>query len=357
MSEPSAAPANVLLIRRRYLGDIVLLNPAIRSLRQHWPDARITLLCDRGYAGGAALHGDLDEVLAFPDRVSDWWRLWRRLRHSRFTHVLDFDNRDKTAAIAWASRAPQRLTFARDHPKFPLRHRWVYTGLATIDREWHDSHHITEIYQTLVARLGVPMAVPPTRFRLRESEVAAMRRLVGGDPSTPKVVVHPGSRSQYRVWPPQRFAAVCDRLQEVLGVQIFLVGGRGEAATIEAIRAAAGTHLVAITQPLSVPELTALFAHVDVLLAHDSGPMHLAAGVGTPVVALYGSQNATIWRPVGAGHRLLQTALPCPCFPAGTTPTPCVKNDAYFSYCVRQLEVDEVYAAVEATLAQRSVQR
>jgi ADP-heptose:LPS heptosyltransferase len=77
--------------------------------------------------------------------------------------------------------------------------------------------------------------------------------------------------------------------------------------------------------------------------------MHVAASVGTPVVALFGSQNAAIWRPLGPRHTVLQTPLPCACLGAAA-PGPCVPSDSYRSYCVRQLEPDLVFAALRATL-------
>ena len=80
--------------------------------------------------------------------------------------------------------------------------------------------------------------------------------------------------------------------------------------------------------------------------------MHIAAAVGTPVVALFGSQNATIWRPLGEQHTVLQTSLPCACL-GPTTPQPCVKNNSYQSYCVRQLDVPTVFAAVRAALSRK----
>lgn len=350
---PSPAP-HVLIIRRRYLGDIVVLGSLIRNLRLHWPKARLTLLCDRAYAEAAALHPDLDLVRHFPPGARQWPAFLRQLRRDRYTHVLDIDNRDKTALFTLVTGAPVRLTLHRDHPKFPLRHGWVYTERIPITREWHDSHHITEIYHQILRPLGVPMRVHDSRLRLRDDELAAMRRLVGGgDRRLPKVVVHPGSRSRYRVWPADRFAAVCDRLQDDLGAQVFLVGGPGERPIVEAIRRHAATHLVAIDRSLSVSELAALFAQFDVLLAHDSGPMHVAAAAGTRVVALYGSQNATIWRPAGEGHVVLQTALPCPCFPPGVLPEPCRKEDSYFSFCVRHIDPETVFDAVASTLRDR----
>jgi heptosyltransferase III len=339
-----AAPS-LLIIRRRYLGDIILLSSLLRNLRQHWPQARLTLLCDQAYLGGTPLLGELNETLVFPRRATEWWGFLKRLRRARFTHVLDCDNRDKTALFTRVTGAPVRLTFNRDHPKFPFRHPWVYTDAVPMTREWYDSHHITEIYHTLLQPLGVPVAVTAPRFRLRADEVEAMRRMVGGERGR-QVAIHPGSRSPYRLWPAERFAAVADRLQDEWGAQVFLVGGRAERAFMDEIRQRASSHLVRVDRELSVPELAAFFAQFPVLLCHDSGPMHIAAGVGTKIVALYGSQNATVWRPIGDGHVTLQTELPCPCFPAGTLPSSCVREDSYFSYCVRRIDVETVLQAV-----------
>ena len=353
MAMVSASPPKLLVIRRRYLGDIVVLAPLLRNLRLHWPHARLHLLCDLAYAEAAALHPDLDQVLYFPRSAWEWPGFLRRLRRERFTHVLDIDNRDKTALFTLLSAAPERLTLQRDHPKFPLRHGWVYTRRIPISREWHDSHHITDIYHQFLPPLGVPIVVEHAPLRVDEAERARMQRLVGGASPRAKVVVHPGSRSAYRLWPAERFAAACDRLQDELDAQVFLVGGPGEQAIIRQIRERAMSHLVTIEERLSVAQLAALFAQFDVLLAHDSGPMHVAAGVGTRVVALYGSQNATIWRPVGDGHVVLQTELPCPCFPPGALPGPCQKHDSYFSYCVRQIDVQTVFDAVVRVLQSR----
>jgi len=107
--------------------------------------------------------------------------------------------------------------------------------------------------------------------------------------------------------------------------------------------------VIAIERTLPVGEFAALAAQFDVFLCHDSGPMHVVAAVGTPVVALFGSQNATIWRPLGDRHTVLQTPLPCACLGAAA-PTPCVKGDAYRSYCVRMLTEPQVFAAVAAQL-------
>jgi ADP-heptose:LPS heptosyltransferase len=352
-TDPAAAPApqanrvpRVLLIRRRYLGDIVLLGSVLRNLRLRWPSSWLAVLAERSYAGVLRLNPDVDAAFTFPRRPGEWLRFVRSLRRVGFTHVLDFDNTDKTALVTRLTGAPLRATFDRE--LIPFRYSWVYTHTAKIANAYYDSHHITETYLSLPAAVGVPITTREVRLVPSPPDIAAAQKIVprGGN----KVLVHPGTRSPFRIWPVERFADVCDRLQDTLGAQVFLTAGSGEQPLVEQIRARARTHLVTLPPPRDVARLAALLAQFDAFLCHDSGPMHVAAAVGTTVVALFGSQNATIWRPLGGRHVVLQTPLPCTCL-ATAERAECVPSDSYRSYCVRKIAADEVFAAVTRTLA------
>ena len=349
----SADAPHVLVIRRRYLGDIVLLGSVLRNLRLHWPAARITVLTEPAYAAVLALNPDVHTALIFPRALAGWPAFLAALRRARFTHVLDFDNTEKTALLTRFTGALIRVAFDRELIKF--RYPRFYTHSAKVANAFYDTHHITETYLRLLGPIGVPVATREVRLVPTKPDLAAITPLIGGPKAktghrSPKILLHPGSRSPFRIWPPERFAAVADRLQDELGAQVFLVAGPAEQALVEAIRGHAKSHLVALDRAFSVGQFAALLAEFDLLLCHDSGPMHVAAAVGPPVVALFSSQNATIWRPLGERHAVLQTALPCACFPAGELPQPCVKGDSYRSYCVRQTEVATVFAAARARL-------
>ena len=161
------------------------------------------------------------------------------------------------------------------------------------------------------------------------------------------VLVHPGSRSPARIWPAERFAAVCDRVQDELDAQVVLAGGPGDGPLLSEIRGLARSHVLLVDKAPSISGFAALAKSCSLLLCHDSGPMHVAAAVGTPVVALYGSQNPVLFRPHGEGHTLLVPRMPCsPCL----APERCVPDDSYRSYCVRRHTVDEVFGAVSGAL-------
>jgi heptosyltransferase III len=346
----SAVPRpQILIIRRRYLGDIVLLGSLLRNLRLHWPGARLTVLVEPAYAPVLTLQPDADATLALPHGPGGWLGLAQALRRGGFTHVFDVDNTDKTALLTRLTGAPFRATLHLEG----VRRHWpsFYTHTAFVSSAAYITQPITDTYLSLLPLAGVPITTREVRLVPRPEDLAAAQTLAGTRQphSHPgfRVLVHPGSRSVFRLWPMENFAAVCDRLQDELGAQVFVVGGPGEQARVTEIRERAKSHLVTINAPLSVTQFAAFAAQFDVMLCHDSGPMHLAAAVGTPVVALFGSQNATVWRPVGENHVVLQPPLPCTtCVSPGT----CVPGDSYRNHCVRNLTVEQVTAAVRARL-------
>jgi len=341
------ATVRILVIRRRYVGDIVLLGSVFQSLRERWPDAYIAVAVDRAYAALPTLHQAVDAVYAIPAGFSDWLSFFVRLRRDRFTHALDFDNRPRTALITAVTGAPVRATLRHGQPP---RFRSLYSHALIVEGDYLDQRHITAYYHRLLGLLDIPLASQRGELRALPADlkfVAELPELAGLPSNRPRVLVHPGSRSAYRVWPAPFFAAVCDELQASGAASIVMVAGPAEQAIVAAIQAEMKTPVAALRRPLSLPQLAALFASVDLLLCHDSGPMHLAASVGTRVVALFGSQNKANWHPLGQVHITLQPPLPCQhCVSPGI----CKPDDAYFNHCVRNIKVPEVVAAVRTQL-------
>ena len=350
------AVPHILVIRRRYLGDIVLLGSFLRNLRLHWPAARIGVLTEPAYTSLLTLNPDVTGAIALPTKLAAWPKFLRKLRRARFTHVFDLDNTQKTALLTRCTGAPARHTF---HLENVRRHfQGLYTHTTFVSSLAYSAQPITETYLALLRTAGVPIVTREVRLSPRPADFAAVAPLLGPDPKpttqnpkSSRLLVHPGSRSPYRVWPAENFAALCDRIQDELNTQIFLVGGPAEQSILAAIRAAAKSHVVVIDRPLPIGQFAALAAQFDLFLCHDSGPMHVAAAVGTPVVALVGAQNITIWGPVGAHHRVLQA--PQPCAAACVSPDECSPGDSYKNLCVRRVTVAEAFAAVRASLASR----
>lgn len=355
----TAAP-HLLVIRRRYLGDIVLLGSFLRNLRLHWPDARLTALTEPAYAAVLALNPDISAALTLPRRAAEWLPFLRQLRSARFTHVFDLDNAQKTALLTRFTGAPARHVFHLENVRrhFPR----LYTHTTFVSSPAYSAQPITETYLSMLTTAGVPISTREVRLVPRPADLSAITPFVGQlkiqnpkpethNPKPFRLLLHPGSRSAHRVWPAENFAKVCDRLQDELNVQIFLVGGPAERPLLAAIRAVAQSHLVLLDRSLPIGQFAALAAQFDLFLCHDSGPMHVVAAVGTPVVALVGAQNTTVWGPVGPHHTVLQATQPCAA--ACVAPAACVPGDSYKNLCVRRLTVTEVFDAVRTALAAR----
>jgi len=186
---------------------------------------------------------------------------------------------------------------------------------------------------------------------LKTDDLLAARQLLTHFPfpaTGPRLLVHPGSRSAFRLWPADRFAAVIERAQSQHRAQVVLVGGPADQKTVQEIKDKCSHKPLVVENSLPTGQFAALASLCDVMLCHDSGPMHVAAAVGTRVVALLGSQNPVLFAPAGEGHTLLQAPQPCrEC----VAPQECVPNDSYKNYCVRRLSVEEVWVALSKQLA------
>lgn len=345
MPAPSTAH-RILIIRRRYLGDVVLLGPVLRSLRNHWPEAKLTVMVDRAFAPILSLNPDADQILFVPTSFAGWRQTYAQLRRSRFTHVLDLDNRPRTAWVNRLSQAPVRVAL---HHGGAVVAPGAYTHHAIAADNFFNTRHITEYYGHALQQVGVPFAASAPKLVPRAEDLDFVRQLpvFRTIPSgIAKILIHPGSRSPHRIWPADRFAAVISQLQSN-GIAPLLVSGPGEKNIVYEIQSHLGIPAAAIDQRLTIPQLAALFACADILLCHDSGPMHLAAAVGTRVVALFSSQSVTAWRPFGEKHITLQAPMPCnPCL----SPNFCVPSDSYHNHCVRHLSVEQVFNAVRQQL-------
>ncbi len=334
----------VLIIRRRYLGDIALLGAVFRNLRQYWPESRLAALVEAPYAPVLAMNAEVNETWTLPQRAAEWLPFLWRLRRAGFTHVLDFDNTDKTALLTRTTGAPLRAMLVLEN--VPTHFPGFYTHRVFVSSKVYSSRSIAETYLGLLRACGVTIYTTD-EFRLvpPEADREKVRSLFPAH--GPRILLHPGSRSAFRLWPAENFAAVCQALRRESGVSVIIAGGPADQKQLDEIRARVAGDISFAPADLTVSEFAALASACDVVLCHDSGPMHIAAAVGTPVVALFGSQSAVIWRPLGRRHVIIQPPLPCT---ACVAPDKCNRDDSYRNFCVRRITVDEVLVAVRSQL-------
>lgn len=306
---------NVVIVKLSSLGDVVHSLPVAATLRAHWPRARLTWLVERAEARVLAGHPALDRVVAVDTRA------WRRLRTPRALArvlgelrralttlqpadvALDLQGLLKSGILTALTRAPLRIGFAARDTREPL------SALGTNLRVARPSRvHVVDQYLALVRPLGAREAVHEfwlPRDPSAEALVDEWLGAVGVKPADRLVVLCPGAGGPAKRWPPSRFGALAQWLAGQVGARVVVAWGPGEQRLADTVVAAAeGQALVA--PPTDLFALIALLRRASLVVAGDTGPLHLAAALGRPCVGIYGPTRA--WRngPYGAGHRVVE---------------------------------------------------
>ncbi|MFB3819787.1 MAG: lipopolysaccharide heptosyltransferase II [Candidatus Methylomirabilales bacterium] len=311
----------ILCVRADGVGDLLMTTPAIRALRESGPGRRVTLLTSSWAAEAAWLVPEVDDVLvhdapwvkATPPRSDSRAEhaMAALLRECRFDAAVIFtvysQNPLPAAFLCYLADIPLRLAHCRENPYQLLTH-WVAET-----EPGQGVRHEVQRQLDLVARVGcatrdVRLSLrvsPAARARVREMLGAAGVRL-----DEPWVVLHPGATAASRRYPPEGFAEAARRLADEDGLQIVLSGTQEEAELVARIQAAAGVPSRSLAGRLAFPELCALIAEAHLLIVNNTGPSHVAAAVGTPVVTLYALTNPQ-HTPWAVPSRVLFHDVPC----------------------------------------------
>ena len=289
-------PASLLVRATNWLGDAVMTTPALAGLRGAYPGARIALLAKPPVAELFRHHPDVDEVIVYerPGRHEGTLgrlRLAGEVRRRRFDGALLLQNAFDAALIAFLGRIPERAGYPTDGRRILLTLPVPLTP-GILER------HEVEYYLCLLDGLGIPRPVPAAlKLTVTEEEREAMAtRLasLGVERGAPIVAINPGATyGSAKRWYPDRFAAVADALSEEWGAGVVVVGSTAEAPLAGEIEAATRNPPVNLAGKTTVRELMALLSLSSFLVTNDSGPMHIGAALGVPLVAIFGP---TDWR-------------------------------------------------------------
>ena len=313
--------AEVLCVRLDTIGDVLMTGPAMRALRESGARPRITLLTSKPGASAARLMPEVDETIVYeapwmkrgehPSSAAADRAMIEGLRARRFDAAAIFTVYTQSALPAALmcrlADVPLRLAHCREKPYGLLTHH-----VAEREPEEHVRHEVRRQLD-LVAAVGATAADERLRVRVpraaRARATAAIAAL-GVDEERAWTVVHPGASAPSRRYPEEQWAEVCRRLETDHGVQVVLSGDAGEAALAAGIARAAGLPDRSLAGRLALPELAALLEAAPLLLAGNTGPVHLAAAVGTPVVDLYALTNPQ-HTPWGVPSKVLSHDVPC----------------------------------------------
>jgi lipopolysaccharide heptosyltransferase II len=351
---------NLLAVRLDNLGDVLMTSPALAALRESLPEARLTLLASPAGARLAPHLPMLDAALewrapwvkqpdSIPDEPSETGcaerRLIDRIAEHRFDAAIVFTTCTQSALpAALACRLagiPLRLAHSRENP-YRLLTDWV----PDPDVLRNGMRHEAARQLALVASVGCRSADERLRFEVGAAASFSLPgelRRAGLEPRQPYIVIHPGASAPSRRWPAERFGAAADRIAARTGHAVVFSGDAGEQPLVEAARAAMTRPAVSLAGRLDLGQLGALIEGADLLIANNTGPVHIAAALGTPVVDLYALTNPqhTPWR---VASRVLSHDVPC---------RNCLKSVCPLGHhdCLRGVEPEAVVAAAIGLLA------
>lgn len=327
----------ILLIKPSSLGDIVHALPTAAALRRRFPTAALTWLVKREWAEVLDGNPHLDSVLGVDFSLQGWLAVSQAVRARRFDLVVDLQGLLRSALLAWISRAPVRVGFAEAREGSPrlYTHRVAANGIAG---------HAVDRYLLIAQRLGAlvegtgRLLFPLPHDADANARVGRLLWAEGVAPGTVLAAMNPTARWATKQWPSERFAAVGDQLQQQ-GVRVVIIGDMGSRPLAEMIGHHMRTKPIDLVGKTTVKELIALLRRARVLITNDSGPMHLAAALETPVVALFGPTDPRKTGPYGAGHVVLRSGVPC---------SPCLSrhcNNPTLLECLTTIRSDQVTEA------------
>jgi len=325
-------PQRILVVKLADMGDLLTAIPALRALRESFPQACIDALVTPHSAPILAGLPLVDEVLTFekhrydsllstvkPSSLWEIMRLWRNLRSRNyewlfiFHHLTTLWGTLKYAGLALSSGARERIGLDNGRGWF-LTQRVKDLGFG--------GRHEVEYWLEVVGLVGAK--TENLNLPVSEGTVAEAQALLEGSgrwrEGVPLVAIHSGSGeySLARRWPPDRFAQVADALMERYETQVALLGGPDEAELTQRVASFMRYEAIDLGGKTSIPVLAALLRRCRLFVGNDSGVMHLASAVGTPVVAIFGPSNPLAWGPWGLSHEVIQIDLECsPCIYRG----------------------------------------
>ena len=368
-------PEKILVRSTNWIGDAVMTTPAVHTIRQNFPNAEITMLAMPWVADIFRLSPDVDKVLVYdkkelyPGKVTGVLKLASDLRHYNFDAAILLQNAFEAAFISWMAGIPLRAGFKRDGRGLLLTHG---VELTPEIRARHQVHY----YQMLLAGLGLEPGPDKLRLPLSEALIGWARDYIEGlkrqghgpfsshegqdmpeiascarNDTIPVIGFNPGAAyGPAKRWPAEKFgqlAALIAHHYGESGCLILVFGTRDDTGAARAIKEYSPRtphHVVDMTAKTTLQQVMALIHCCDVFVTNDSGLMHVAAGLETPTIAIFGSTDHIATGPFSDKATVIRKEMAC---------SPCLQSECPQKHlmCLEEISSQEVYAEVAKVLA------
>lgn len=345
----------ILIVKLSAIGDVIHTLPALCALRCHWPAAQIDWVIEEAAADLVVGHPDLDRAIV--SRRKAWIRdlsdhrkrigaaeeiksFVSELRRTRYDLVLDFQALLKSALVVALARAERKVGFGpglehMEHSYHVLTEKIPPPGMEV---------HALERNLIMIRALKIPAAKIEYRIPVSAEDRARVDLLLANNGIGPEdaiVAINPVAQWPTKLWPEAHFAALADRIIHRYNVPVVFTGGPDDTQTVARIRKAMQRPGLDLSGKTSLRQLAALYQRSRLVVSTDTGPMHLAAAMGTPVVALFGPTAPWRTGPSGPGHRVVRAPARC---------APCFKRRCEAGGCMARIPVDAAWSEVTEIL-------
>ncbi|HRI16525.1 MAG TPA: lipopolysaccharide heptosyltransferase II [Verrucomicrobiota bacterium] len=336
----------ILILKPSSLGDVVQALPVARLIKQHQPKAELHWWLNRELVPLLEGDPDLTRVIPFdrklsgtPRGLSLMWSQIRTLRRERFDWVIDLQGLARSALVGWLSRGGFTIGLRDWREGAPA----LYD--VAVRRATYETHAV-DWYLAVLRRLDVPVHQNFTWLPIRTEAAQAVQERCPA-PGARWIALQPGARWDNKRWPVGAFAELARKLvQADPGLRIAVLGSAADAPLGREIGAAGGEQVLDLTGRLSLPELVEWLRLCALMVTNDTGPMHIAAALGKPVVAMFGPTDPARTGPYGSGHTVIRMdGLPC---------IPCLKPRCHWhepEACLRRVAPERVAQVILERLA------
>ena len=351
----------ILIVKLSAIGDVIHTLPALTALRRHFPDAQIDWLVESAASDLVQGHAALNRVLIWrrrefvrllktgrlPSAVRLFLRLLLQLRDTRYDLILDFQALLKSSLWIFLARGRRKVGFGPGMEHSEKSHLFLNERIPAVSMEMH----ALDRGLTLLRALGIPDRQVLYDLPIGKEDAEAARRLLaenGAHLDQPLVAINPVAKWPTKLWTGKQFEELAERLLEK-GFQVVFTGSREDRALIDAMAGRLGSSVIRLEGQTSLKVLAAVYRSAGVVVSTDTGPMHLAAAVGTPVVALFGPTAPWRTGPYGQGHRVLRAGVSCsPCFSRS-----CKAKDFEPMACMKRITVEQALDGVRSLFEQK----
>jgi heptosyltransferase-1 len=342
---------NILIVKLSAIGDVIHTLPALNAVRNYYPNGNITWLVEEDAASLVQGHKALDRViiskrkrwlkelrsLSLLNTIKEVYGFIKVLRDTRYDMILDFQALLKSGILIAIARGRRKIGFGKGLEHMEYSYIFLNERIPAVDMEIHALSR----GMMLLNAVGIPTneieyKLPVSNDDREKVDELMKKHGIKGVGSL--IAINPVAKWESKLWPNERFSRLADTIIDEYDAKIIFTGGPGDGPIIQNIMSAMEGRALNLAGHTTLKMLAALYEKTVLVISTDTGPMHLAAAVGTPVVALFGPTAPWRTGPYGTGHHIITAESEC---------SPCFKRHCETIDCMSQISVKQVMDAVK----------